>query len=109
MVRLRFIQLTESSAPDAPFQPGQVITLPALTNDAYRWVKYRQAVIVPNEPERAVVPAAEQAVSQGRAPVAAAVDVPEVAAVEPRPVEAEAEPQQSPAQHGSRKRASRHK
>jgi hypothetical protein len=68
-MKIRFLGTTTSSTPGYPFQAGQVIDVPALTDEIRAWLVtqpngYRQAEVVPEDdalqtasvvaPERAV-------------------------------------------------------
>lgn len=61
-MRVRFLQTTPSAAPDAPFQPGQMIDVPGLTREIRDWLKEGYAVVVPDALEAAAVAAPERAV-----------------------------------------------
>jgi hypothetical protein len=64
---IRFLQTTPSDNPDAPFQAGQVIEVAKLTATVRGWLSavrdgMPMAVVVPDEPQSAMVDAAERAV-----------------------------------------------
>ena len=66
---LRFLQTVESSAPEYPFQAGQVIRdLPRLSPEMRQWIRDGLAELVRDEePTTAVVaPAHEHAVARKR-------------------------------------------
>lgn len=47
---IRFLQVTESSAPGVPFQPGQVIHLAGMTPEVRQWIREGRAELVREEP-----------------------------------------------------------
>lgn len=61
---LRFLETLQSSNPEAPFQPGQIIRLPRLTPEMQRWVRDGKAQLLHEEPEMAVVDPVERAVTR---------------------------------------------
>lgn len=68
-MRIRFLQTTPSASPDHPFQPGQTIEVSKLTQEMRSWLKSAdghqpRAVLLKDEPERAVVRGRERAVTQ---------------------------------------------
>ncbi len=61
---IRFLALAESDAPSYPFMPGQVISVPDITDRVARWLREGLAEIVREEPELATVGPAERAVTR---------------------------------------------
>ena len=62
MITLRFLQMCVSENPEYPFQAGQTIRLPRLTTAMKAYVRKGWAVLLHEEPERAVLPQTERAV-----------------------------------------------
>lgn len=62
MMRLKFLQTVESSAPGFPFQAGQTIHVSKLTAEMRQWVKDGRAVVLPEIPETPAAPEGERAV-----------------------------------------------
>jgi hypothetical protein len=54
-VKIRFVEVTESTAPGFPFRPGQVVDYPA-TPELVKWLSEKRAVPVEDETEQAVAP-----------------------------------------------------
>jgi hypothetical protein len=59
---IRFLATTPSDAPEFPFQPGQEIPVPEVTDRVARWLRDGLAVVVREEPELATVAVSERAV-----------------------------------------------
>lgn len=48
-MRLKFVRTTPSNSPDFPFQPGQIITLAALSPEAEQWLRNGDAEPLPED------------------------------------------------------------
>lgn len=62
-MKIRFLEVTESAAPQFPFQVGQVVDYPA-SPELVRWLNEKRAVAVDDDVEHAV--AQPQRVKRGR-------------------------------------------
>lgn len=59
-MKIRFLQLVESSCPDLPFRPLQIIDVETLTPEMRGWLDAGQAELVKEAPQLATVGASSE-------------------------------------------------